>query len=66
MINESEPETSKVGVVNKEGRTSHDRAKFTVIFDIKVFNPFKYEKIIHKNLEHLRCNKKREFFKAKY
>jgi hypothetical protein len=71
MINESDPETSKVGVVNTEEKTSHDRAtelfntsvhaKFSVIFDIKVKNPFFYEKIIHKNLDHIRCNKKRIF-----
>ena len=75
LINEANPEYCMIGVVNTENKTSHDRAKelftssvyakFIVIFDIKVVNPYKYRKIIHKKLDHLRSNKKRQFFKAK-
>ena len=64
-----------IGVVNTENKTSHDRAKqlytssvyakFIVIYDIKVSNPYKYRKIIHKNIDRLRCNNKRQFFRCK-
>lgn len=75
IINEAYQGLSMIGVVNTHGKTSHDRARelytknvpcrFVVAYDIKVKNPFKYKKIIHKNLKHLRCNPQREFFLSK-
>lgn len=76
MINKYMPHLCKIGYVNKPGKTSRDRAKelssntccpidFEVIFDIKVKNPHKYEKKIHKKLNHLRINSRREFFECK-
>ena len=76
MINKYMPNLCKIGFVNKSGKTSRDRAKelssntccpidFEVIFDIKVKEPKKYEKRIHKKLHHLRINSRREFFECK-
>jgi len=76
MTNKYMPNLCKIGFVNTINKTSHDRAKelssntscpieFEVIFDIKVKNPQKYEKRIHKKLNHLRINLRREFFQAK-
>jgi len=73
MINISMKNLCKIGFVNIKNKTSHDRAKelssstgcptpFEVIFDIKVKNPSKYEKIIHNKLNNVRQNNKREFF----
>jgi hypothetical protein len=70
------PNICKIGFTNKPDKTSHDRAKelsrhtncpapFEVVFDIKVKNPYFYEKIIHKKLKNHRINKKREFFECK-
>jgi hypothetical protein len=75
MINQSMPDLCKIGMVHKENKTSHDRAKelsdstssplpFKVVFDIKVKEPFKYEKKIHNKLSNFRENKKREFFRC--
>ena len=75
MTNKYMQNLCKIGYVNKQGKTSRDRAKelskntccpidFEVIFDIKVKNPQKYEKRIHKKLNHLRINQRREFFQA--
>lgn len=73
LTNKFMPNICKIGFVNKPNKTSHDRAKelssntncpikFEVEFDIKVKNPQKYERIIHKKLKHLRINPRREFF----
>jgi hypothetical protein len=72
LTNDYMPNICKIGYTNK---TSHDRAhilskntscpdKFNVIFDIKVKDPQKYEKRIHKKLKKFRINKNREFFKC--
>ena len=61
ITNKYMPQICKIGFVNKPDKTSHDRARelsrhtncpmpFEVVFDIKVKNPHKYEKIIHKKL----------------
>ena len=76
MINKYMPNLCKIGFVNTENKTSHRRAKelssntscpiiFQVVYDIKVKNPQKYEKRIHKNLKHVRINPRREFFLCK-
>lgn len=76
MINDSMPDLCKIGCVNTINKTSHDRANeltnstscplpFKVVFDIKVREPFKYEKIIHNKLNNFRENRKREFFRCK-
>ena len=76
MINKYMPNLCKIGFVNKPGKTSRDRAKelssntccpidFQVIFDIKVKEPKKYEKRIHKKLNQYRVNSRREFFECK-
>lgn len=73
LTNKYMPNLCKIGFVDTENKTSHDRAKelssntscpilFDVIYDIKVKNPKKYEKRIHKKLKHLRINQRREFF----
>ena len=72
MINESIPNLCKIGFTKK---TSLKRAKelyntssptpFKVVFDIKVKNPQKYEKIIHNKLIKFRENIAREFFRCK-
>ena len=73
LTNKFMPHICKIGFVNKINKTSHDRAKelssntncpikFEVEFDIKVKNPYKYEKRIHKKLKHFRINTRREFF----
>jgi hypothetical protein len=75
LYNKYMPNICKIGYVNKPDKTSHDRAKelsrhtncpvpFEVVFDIKVRNPQKYEKIIHKKLKKFRINIKREFFEC--
>ena len=75
LVNKDIPHKCKIGCVKAINRTSHDRAKelssstscsmpFIVVFDIKVKNPLKYEKIIHKKLDKYRENKRREFFKC--
>ena len=75
LINDCMPNLCKIGYTNRINKTSHDRAKelsnstscpteFKVVFDIKVKNPLKYEKILHKKLHNLRYNDKREFFKC--
>ena len=72
LYNKYMPNICKIGYTYK---TSHDRAKelssrtncpvpFDVIFDIKVRNPQKYEKIIHRKLKKFRINSKREFFEC--
>ena len=76
ITNKYMPNICKIGYVNTDNKTSHDRAKelsrhtncpilFDVEYDIKVKNPNKYEKRIHKKLQELRINKKREFFNCK-
>ena len=60
MINNSMPNLCKIGCVIKSKRTSHTRAnelyttgvpeEFIIVYEIKVKNPIKYEKIIHKPL----------------
>ena len=76
ITNKFMPELCKIGFVDTFNKTSHNRAKelsqntscpfpFEVIFDIRVKNPAKYEKRIHKKLHKLRVNKNREFFKIK-
>ena len=76
LTNKYMPNLCKIGFVNTENKTSHHRAKelsshtncpehFDVEFDIKVKNPQKYEKRIHKKLKHLRINPRREFFECK-
>ncbi len=72
MTNESIPNLCKIGFVNS-GNTSHSRAAllsnasvplpFIVEFDIKVYNPHKYEKILHSILKPFHF--KKEFFKCK-
>jgi hypothetical protein len=57
MINDSMPNLCKIGLVYTKNKTSFDRAKelsnstscptpFRVVYDIKVKNPYKYEKNI--------------------
>ena len=73
LTNKYMPNLCKIGFVNTENKTSHHRAKelsshtncpehFEVEFDIKVKNPHKYEKRIHKKLKNFRINPRREFF----
>lgn len=73
MTNKYMPNLCKIGFVNTENKTSHNRAKelskttscpfmFQVMYDIKVKNPQKYERRIHKKLKHVRINPRREFF----
>jgi hypothetical protein len=73
LINDCMPNLCKIGYTDTFNKTSQDRAKelsrstscpsdFKVVFDIKVKNPHKYEKILHNKLQHLRHNNKREFF----
>jgi hypothetical protein len=75
ITNKYMPNLCKIGFVNTENKTSFDRAKelsqhtccpfpFEVEFDIKVKNPHKYERRIHKKLNNLRINKRREFFQC--
>jgi hypothetical protein len=67
------PNIYKIGLVDTENKTSHDRAlelsqntncptPFKVIFDIKVTKPQIYEKRIHNILNKYRVSKNREFF----
>ena len=76
ITNKFIPELCKIGFVDTFNKTSHNRARelsqttscpfpFEVIFDIRVKNPAKYEKRIHKKLHKLRVNKNREFFKIR-
>lgn len=76
LTNKYMPNICKIGFTNKLGKTSHDRAKelarhtncpvpFEVEFDIKVRNPERYERIIHRKLKTFRINPKREFFECK-
>lgn len=76
LTNKYMPDLCKIGYVNTENKTSLDRAKelssntscpiiFQVVYDIKVKNPQKYEKRIHKKLKHFRINPRREFFLCK-
>lgn len=69
IINDLFPELCKIGMTY---RTSHERndelskntsipQDFTLIYDIKVKNPQKYEKIIHNKLKDIRYNKKKNF-----
>ena len=73
LTNKYMPNLCKIGFVNILNKTSHDRVKelschtncpinFEVIYDIKVKNPQKYERRIHKKLKKIRVNKNREFF----
>lgn len=75
LINEAMDNICKIGMTNTPNKTSHERAKelsastgcpipFVVLYDIKVKNPTKYEKILHKKLDNFRYNKNREFFKC--
>jgi hypothetical protein len=75
MTNKYMPNICKIGFINKINKTSFDRAKelssntscpvkFDVEFDIKVKNPYKYEKRIHKKLNKFRINNNREFFRC--
>lgn len=76
MTNKYMPNLCKIGFINTENKTSENRAKelskttscpfmFQVVYDIKVKNPQKYEKRIHKKLKHVRINPRREFFLCK-
>ena len=76
LTNKYMPNLCKIGFVNTENKTSFDRAKelsshtncpehFEVEFDIKVKNPHKYERRIHKKLKNFRINPRREFFLCK-
>jgi hypothetical protein len=74
LSNDSLSNIYKIGFTNTIDKTSEDRAKelsntsiptpYKVLFDIKVNNPHKYEKIIHDKLIDFRINLKREFFKC--
>lgn len=75
LYNKYMPNICKIGYTNKPNKTSQDRANelsrhtncpvpFEVMFDIKVKNPAKYEKFIHKKLKIYRINKRREFFQC--
>lgn len=58
VTNNCMPYMCKIGCILKKDKTSDDRAKelyltntpdkFKVVFDIKVKNPSKYERLIHK------------------
>jgi hypothetical protein len=74
MTNESFPHLCKIGCVNI-GNTSQSRAlslssstsvpfPFVVEFDIKVKNPYKYEKILHNIFDSFKYRFRKEFFKC--